>query len=258
MATTGQNVWFDLMTTDLEGAKSFYTAVIGWTTQPFPDADPTKPYTMWVAGDEAIGGVMELPREARSHGAPPHWIAYTTVDDVDATVTKAKELGGAVYTGPMDIPSVGRFAVLADPQGAVFAVFKPLEATDAPSDAPGQFSWSELNATDYEAAWSFYSTLFGWKHRSSMEMGPGETYFMWTDAEGKTKGGMSNLAKQMNVPSHWLHYVTVADIHQTLERIKDKGGKILNGPMEIPGDDLIAQCLDPQGAAFAIYAHGKK
>jgi hypothetical protein len=158
----------------------------------------------------------------------------------------------------MDIPKVGRFAMLADPQGASFAIFKPEGEAPPPADAAGQFSWAELNTTDYEAAWKFYSALFDWKHRSSMEMGPAGTYFMWHDPTEKTKGGMSNMAKQMNVPAHWLHYVTVDDIAATVERIKHKGGKILHGPAEIPGDDMIAQCQDPQGAFFAVYAHGKK
>lgn len=259
MAAKGQNVWFDLMTTDMDAAKAFYTDVIGWKTQQWGEADPNMPYTMWVAGGEPLGGVMPLPEDARKMGAPPHWVAYTVVDDVDATAAKAEKLGARIYAPPMDIPTVGRFAMLGDPQGATFAIFKPAGPASAPPDASGQFSWAELNTTDYEAAWKFYSELFGWKHRSSMDMGPdGGTYFMFDDAEKKTKGGMSNMAKQMNVPAHWLHYVTVDDIDATVERIKAKGGKVLNGPMEIPGDDRIAQCQDPQGGMFAIYAHGKK
>ncbi len=258
MASKGQNVWFDLMTTDMEGAKAFYTETIGWKTQQWSDADSNKPYTMWVNGERPIGGMMPLPDEAKAMGAPPHWIAYTVVDDVDAAAKKAESLGGRVYAPPMDIPTVGRFAILGDPQGATFAIFKPAGETDAPPDAKGQFSWAELNTTDYEAAWKFYSALFGWNHRSSMDMGPMGTYFMWHDASEKTKGGMSNMAKQMNMPAHWLHYVTVNDVDAACQRIKQKGGKVVNGPMPIPGDDVIAQCQDPQGAFFAIYAHGKK
>jgi uncharacterized protein len=259
MAKTGINVWFDLMTTDMEGAKAFYTETIGWKTQQWGDADPNKPYTMWLAGQTPIGGVMPLPEEARKMGAPPHWLAYTTVADVDASVQQVTKLGGRVLAPPMNIPKVGRFSVVADPQGAVFAVFKA-EGDDmnAPPDAPGQFSWAELNTTDYEGAWKFYSELFGWKHKSSMDMGPMGTYFMFQDPTEKTKGGMSNVAKAMNLPPHWLHYVTVDDMNGTCERIKSKGGKIMNGPMPIPGDDVIAQCVDPQGAFFAIYSHGKK
>lgn len=258
MTTTGLNVWFDLMTTDMEGAKAFYTEAIGWKTQQWDNSDPNMPYTMWATAEGPLGGVMPLPEDAKKAGAPPHWIAYTTVDDVDATAAKAEQLGGKIYAPPMDIPSVGRFAMLADPQGATFAIFKPSDDMSAPPDAAGQFSWAELNTTDYEAAWKFYSELFGWKHRSSMDMGEAGTYFMWQDATEQTKGGMSNMAKQMGAPAHWLHYVTVDDIEKAVDRIKQNGGKILNGPMDIPGNDRIAQCQDPQGGFFAIYAHDKK
>jgi predicted enzyme related to lactoylglutathione lyase len=256
----GRNVWYDLMTTDMEGAKRFYSEVIGWRTQQWQDADPNQPYSMWVAGDTPLGGVMPLADQARQMGAPPHWLAYTTVEDVDRTVTQATQLGGKVLAPAFDIPKVGRCAVLADPQGAVFAVYKPIteSGADAAGDKIGHFSWAELNTTDWEAAWKFYGQLFGWNERSRMDMGPGGTYFMFDDPTGHTKGGMSSMAKQMNMPAHWLHYITVADMDATVARVKQHGGKVLNGPMPIPGDDVIAQCMDAQGAAFAIYAHAKK
>ena len=197
MASRGQNVWFDLMTTDMKAAEAFYTNVLGWKTQQWKDANPEMPYTMWVSGEAPLGGVMALSPDAQKMGAPPHWIAYTVVDDADGTAQKVEKLGGRTYVPPTDIPGVGRFAVLADPQGATFAILKPSGDTQPPPDAVGQFSWAELNTTDYEAAWKFYSELFGWKHRSSMDMGPMGTYFMFNDQSEKTKGGMSNVAKSM-------------------------------------------------------------
>jgi predicted enzyme related to lactoylglutathione lyase len=257
--SAGRNVWFDLMTSDVAGAQRFYGEVIGWKTQPWEDADPKEPYAMWTVGEQPIGGVMRLPDEAKKMGAPPHWIAYTTVDDVDETVDEAVELGAKLLKAPFDIPTVGRSAFLADPQGAVFSVFTPEDDMDSPPDAHGQFSWSELNTTDYEAAWKFYAKLFGWQKREAMDMGPPVgTYFMFQSESEATKGGMSNVATAMKVPPHWLYYVTVSDIKATLERVIKLGGKVMNGPMEIPGDDLIAQCVDPQGAFFAVYQHGKK
>lgn len=258
MTATGLNVWFDLMTTDVEGAKRFYGEVIGWKSESWDQADPNMPYTMFTAGGSSLGGVMPLNEGAKQQGAPSHWMAYTTVQDVDASVEKAKSLGAKVYAPPMDIPTVGRFAVLADPQGATFAVFAPADDMQAPPDAHGQFSWAELHTTDYEAAWKFYSELFGWKHRSSMEMPGMGTYLMFQDPTEKTKGGMSNTAEQMGAPPHWLHYVTVDDMGGTLEKVKTSGGKVVNGPMDVPGDDVIAVCQDPQGAYFAVYAHGKR
>lgn len=256
MPSKGRFVWYDLMTKDVDAAIAFFTEVVGWRTEPFTGGD--KPYTMWKVGDQSVGGVMLLPPEAE--GAPPHWLGYVAVDDVDATSAQAEKLGGAKHH-VMDIPDVGRFAVLADPQGAFFAVFKA--AGDMPmhegEPRPGDFSWHELNTGDWEAAWKFYSQLFSWKATESMDMG-GElgTYFMFqrADADG-SMGGMSNAATMMGAPPHWLYYITVDDIDAAVTRIKNGGGQILNGPMDVPGGDKIAQCMDPQGGAFAIHWRNK-
>lgn len=254
MAVHGQNVWYELLTTDVDAAIRFYGEIMGWTTQPFEGSDPDAPYVMWTLGDRAIGGVMTLTEEASKMGATPHWMAYTAVDDVDEVAARVKQLGGAVHREPSDIPEVGRFAMLADPQGAAFSIFQALgDMPDNRSNAPGNFCWSELNTADYEAAWAFYSDLFDWRHHSSVDMGPSGTYFMFNDAAEATKGGMCNAAAQMSAPPHWLHYVTVPDINVALERTTQLGGSVLMGPTEIPGGEYIAHCRDPQGAAFAIY-----
>jgi predicted enzyme related to lactoylglutathione lyase len=254
-AKKGRFDWYDLMTNDLGASKAFYSEVIGWKTTKWEQAD----YEMWTVGKESIGGMMKLPDEAMKLGAPPHWLGYIETDDVDATAKQAEKLGGRIHHPPTDIPTVGRFAVLADPQGASFAVFKPLEPmNDAPHE-PGYFSWHELNTTDYQGAVKFYTELFGWKNTSSMDMGPEfGTYWMFGLDSQKSMGGMSNAATMMKAPPHWLYYVTVQDIDATVERIKQKGGKVLNGPMDVPGNDKIAQCMDPQGGMFAIYAAGKR
>lgn len=252
---SGRFVWYDLMTTDTEGAKAFYSDIVGWKTRPFSDD-----YDTWLAGQQPIGGIMTLPQEARDMGAPPHWLAYVSVSDVDATLKKAESLGATVYVRGTDVPNVGRFAILADPQGASFAIFTPAHAGGMPvdSEAPGHFNWAELNTTDWQSAWKFYSELFGWTKTASMDMGPelGE-YFMFAKDSEKSMGGMSNVATMMHAPPHWLHYVQVADTDEAVKRIADKGGKILNGPMEVPGGQRIAQCMDPQGGFFAVVSSPK-
>lgn len=110
--------WAELATPDVEGAKHFYTALIGWTTEEAPVED--MPYTLVKAGDERVGGIMS--NKCGEMDIPPHWGIYITVDDVDATAKKAEELGGSVIVPPTDIPKVGRFSVLRDPQGVAFSV----------------------------------------------------------------------------------------------------------------------------------------
>ncbi len=251
----GRFDWYDLMTTDVAAAKSFYSKTIGWKTKKW-DHDN---YEMFIAGEQPIGGVIALSDDSKKQGAPPSWMAHIETDDVDATAKKAEQLGGRVRHPPTDIPTVGRFAVLTDPQGATFAVFKPLNPmNDAPRKA-GFVSWHELNTTDYQAAWKFYSELFGWKNTSSMDMGPElGAYWMFGLDSQNTMGGMSNVAKQHKMPPHWLYYVSVDDIDATMASIKQNGGKILNGPMEVPGGDKIAQFMDPQGAMFAIHMAARK
>jgi predicted enzyme related to lactoylglutathione lyase len=114
----GMFSWFELLTTDVEAAKKFYVALFGWKTKEMNM--PGMDYTVISAGGEEVAGMMTLPPPAA--GIPPHWGIYVTVDNVDATVKQAGELGGKTLVAPMDIPEVGRFAVIQDPQGAVVSV----------------------------------------------------------------------------------------------------------------------------------------
>ncbi len=110
--------WCELMTTDVQAAKSFYGALFGWTLE---EVNVTgMPYTLAKVGGVAIGGIMGMPAQAA--GAPPHWGSYVTVDDVDATAKKAEQLGARIRVPPTDIPTVGRFCVFHDPQGASIAI----------------------------------------------------------------------------------------------------------------------------------------
>src|SRR5262245_39328611 len=170
-AMSGRFVWYELMTTDTKAAMAFYGEVIGWKTQPFEDAAGPEPYTMWVSTQGPMGGVMTLPADAKKMGVPPHWMSHVEVADVDASVAKVKAKGGSVHVPPTDIPKVGRFSVIGDPQGASISLFKP-ESAMQPHDTtkPGQVSWNELYTTDTAAAFAFYSEIFGWKQLAEMDM----------------------------------------------------------------------------------------
>ena len=249
----GRHVWYELLTSDVKGAIAFYTEVIGWKTQPFgSDGD----YTMWVGDQGPVGGVTQLPALAKQMGAPPYWQTNVEVANVDDTVAKVKQLGGSVIHVE-DVPTVGRFAVIADPQGAVLAVFQP--ASDMPSHdltKAGEFSWHELYTTDHEAALKFYTAIANWERLGEFDMGPMGTYVL-RGRNGKQLGGMMT-AKDMKAPDGkplppaWLYYITMPDFDAALERAKRNGARVLNGPMDVPGGQRIVQLLDPQGAAFAL------
>lgn len=248
----GRFVWYDLVTTDPEATQSFYREVTGWGTMPWEGAE--EPYTMWTNGEAPIGGIMRLPAEAAAAGAPPHWLPYIATTDVDATTARAVELGGAVIVPPTDIPTAGRYAVLSDPQGAVFAVFTPESDASGHDGAPavGEFSWHELATTDHEGAFAFYADLFGWEKTEAMDMGDTGVYQMY-GRKGRTLGGIFNKSADMPGPPAWTLYVRVADLHQAVRKVRAQGGQVLNGPMEVPGGDWIAQCMDPEGAVFAVH-----
>lgn len=247
----GQFVWYDLMTSEPEAAQRFYTAVVGWGTRIW---EGPKPYTMWVNGESPVGGVMDLPEQAREMGAPPHWLAYVHTSDVGATLKRAQGLGGRVLVEPQEIPSIGSFAIMADPQGAVIALFAPEGDSPGPAGPPkvGEASWHELVTTDHKAAFAFYSELFGWEKTDSMDIGPQVVYQMYGQ-QGRTYGGMFNKPAEMPGPSAWLVYFRVADLDKAVEVATSSGAKLMNGPMEVPGGDRIAQLMDPQGVAFALH-----
>jgi len=254
MTNTGRLVWYELLTTDPKGAIAFYTEVVGWKTQPWESGD----YTMWVASQGPLGGVTQLPAEAKKMGAPSYWQANIQVANVDETVAKVKQLGGQVYHVET-VPKIGRLAVIADPQGAVIAVYTPEGDAMVPHDLAkhGEFSWHELYTTDHAAAFQFYRQIAGWEQLGEFDMGPMGTYLLW-GREGKQLGGMMTKPKDMKtpdgreVPPAWMYYITTDDLDAALARAKAKGARVLNGPMEVPGGQRIVQLMDPQGAAFAL------
>lgn len=247
----GRFVWHELMVNDPDAAARFYPGITGWKVQPF-EQDPS--YRLWTSGGLPMGGLMQLGAEARRRGTPPSWLMYVGTPDVDATVRQATALGARILKAPQDIP-VGRFAVLADPQGAVFALYKPTEGPTGSDDAAlGDFSWHELATTDWNAAWGFYRALFGWEKRQSMDMGPAGTYWIFGRAGGDTMlGGIYTKPPEVPAP-RWLSYVRVPSADTAAATVTRLGGRVVNGPMEVPGGDRIAMCFDPQGVAFAVHS----
>lgn len=255
----GRFVWHELMTTDTKAAMAFYSEVIGWKTQAFEESQPGKePYMMWVGSQGPLGGVMTLPEEAKKMGAPPHWMGHVAVTDVDATLAQVKAKGGNIYVPPMAIPKVGRFSVIADPQGASLSVFQP-DGDMQPHDTSkqGEISWNELLTTDAKAAFGFYSELFGWKLLTEMDMGPAGKYLIYGQGD-KQYGGVMTKTPEMSFPSCWVYYIQVDDIDAAIARATGKGAKKMMGPMEVPGGTRVAQLTDPQGAVFALHGPGKK
>ena len=243
--------WYELMTTDTKAAEAFYTGVVGWRAETWPGP---MPYTILNAGENGVGGIMMLPEEARQMGARPAWVGYIRSDDVDAQVKSLTQLGGSVKRPPSDIPEVGRFAVVADPQGAVFLLLKPNspEKPPVPATTDGHIGWHELYATDWQAAFDFYAGQFGWTKADALDMGPMGIYQLFA-AGAEPIGGMMNKPAEIPAP-FWLFYFNVPAIDAAAKRITDQGGQILMGPQQVPTGQWILQGTDPQGVMFALVA----
>lgn len=244
-------VWYELMTTDPKAAEGFYSKVVGWKPQAADQPDMS--YTLLLSSDVPTAGLMTLDKEACDAGARPAWVGYVGVDDVDATVGRVTKAGGKVHVPSTDIPNIGRFGMVADPQGAVFNLFKPVsDMPRPPADmaAPGLVGWHELMAADGDKAFAFYADLFGWTKDEAIDMGAMGRYQLFA-AGGAAIGGM--MTKPAEVPApFWGYYFQVDAVGAALERLKAAGGTVINGPMEVPGGSWIVQGVDPQGAMFSL------
>jgi len=247
-------VWYELMTPDAGAAEAFYRDVIGWQTA---DAGmPGMKYTLLSAGGVQVAGLMALDQAARDAGATACWIGYVGVGDVDAMLPRLTAAGGQVYRPADDIPGVGRFAVVGDPHGAPFCLFAGRpgdEPTHPAPGTPGTVGWHELAAGALDGAWAFYSGLFGWTRDEAIDMGPMGVYQLFRAGGEMAVGGMMTKPAEVPAPG-WLYYFNVPALDAATARVTDGGGRVVNGPMAVPGGSWIAQCLDPQGVMFALVA----
>jgi uncharacterized protein len=234
----GTFVWHENVTTDPKRAQEFYTQLFGWGIEVFKVGEME--YPMISVGGQSHGGFPTV-----QEGTPPHWAGNIAVEDVDDTVEKVKSAGGTLIHGPQDLPDVGRFAVFADPQGAVFVAFQ--SAGDPPQSA-GVFVWDELGTQDVESSERFYNAVFGWTTTDMGEEYGGYKLFK----NGETDVGGLMKMPDPSVPSLWSPYVAVEDADATVTKAGELGGATLMGPMDIPNIGRVAVLKDPVGAVFGI------
>ena len=245
----GRFAWYELMTTDVAAAGAFYGKVVGWTAKDVSTAELT--YSVLTASGAPVVGLMGLPEEGLQSGATPRWVGYVAVDDIDAKVEQIRRLGGAILVPPTD-SNIGRLSVVADPQQATFAlVTRPTYRQHPASglDEPGRVGWHELLAEDRNTVFAFYGELFGWQSAYA-ENDPADLYQLFSVA-GQTIGGM--LTKLPSVPQPcWLYYFNVDDVGAAARRVDAGGGRVLQGPIQLPDGCGIVRCADPQGGLFAL------
>jgi uncharacterized protein len=247
----GTFCWVHLATTDPAGAKAFYGELFGWDTEDVP-AGEAGAYTMMRLDGDEVCVLVELDAEQREQGVPPHWFSYVSVEDTDATASRARELGGTVFGGAFDIGDHGRMAVVQDPTGAVLGAWQPREHIGARRvNDPGCLTWNELQTHDPEPAIAFYSGLFGWETEPIEE--DGKLVYVTIKNAGSMNGGMMPMTEQHDgAPPRWLAYFTGSSCDGAVARARELGGDVLAGPLDLP-NGRIAVVRDPQGAAFALF-----
>jgi len=227
--------WAELVTSDADAAKAFYTSLFGWSYDDRP-AGPDMIYSMAERDGKTVAALYGSGEQ------PPHWNCYVTVASADETAAKVADLGGTVLAEPFDVMTSGRMAVLSDPTGATVSVW---QAGDHPGatlvNGPGLLSWNDLVTSDPAAASAFYEGLFGW---STQDVGGG--YRVILNGE-RSNGGMV----QQDGPAAWLPYFGHASVEDAVAQIQELGGQLFNGPVQVPAG-RFAVVSDPQGAVFAV------
>lgn len=250
----GSPIWYELLTNDAEASAAFYSELLGWKVT---RGEAPMHYHHIDAGQSHFGGMMQLTDQMRANGARPTWLFYLNVDDVDAILSSVQSEGGSVLMPAFDLKDVGRFGMVADPQGIPFYVMKPAghgESTSFDRKGMGKCSWNELCTPDQPAANAFYAKLFGWTFGEKMSM-PGGGDYAFVDVGGTRIG--ATMPQEPGEPKGWQFYFGAPDIDVAVERVRKAGGKIHSGPMDVPGDDKVIVASDPFGVRFGVSAPAK-
>ena len=248
----GQFSWIDLLTPSVPDSLRFYESLFGWTHDA-ARADEGGEYSMLRLANLDVAGMGAMPDEMKQAGVPPFWSSYVTVQDADATASRAQELGATLQMPVVEIRTdgdlVGRMTALVDPEGARVSVWQPgRHHGSAVANEPGSFCWNELCTRNIDSAADFYQALFGW----NVLPGDAENGYRAIQVGERLNGGMLPWQPQMgDMPPNWSVYFTVSDCDETAGRVQELGGQLLHGPVDIePG--RFAVVADPLGAVFNV------
>ncbi|MFJ8741051.1 VOC family protein [Embleya sp. NPDC127516] len=243
----GTPCWVDLMVPDQQAALDFYRDLFGWQGEVGPPE--TGGYSVCLLNGKPVAGIMAAMSPDGGEVPPPAWTTYLATTDADATQQAVTKAGGTVVMPVMDVMTLGRMGVIADPTGAVFGIWQALDFGGAEVvNEPGAVIWSELNTGDTAAASSFYSVAVGLE---AAEMEGAEGYSSLS-ASGRVIGGMQGLDRlPPGTPAHWLTYFSVDDTDSTVDALIRAGGNVLKPPFDMMAGRM-AVVQDPQGGAFAV------
>ncbi len=248
----GAPCWFELSSTNPDASAVFYGALFGWQGE--VNHVGMGPYTFLRNTTGTVGALAGMPPGV---DGPSRWAAYFAVADLEASIAKAKSLGANVFMEPFEAPGHGRGVFLADPGGAVFALWQ--SATSGDGDfamfEENAFGWVELATRDVPGMRHFYGELFGWSYKESPM--PNFADLMYTEySAGDTRyGGFIPMTKEWgDMPSAWSLYVVVANTDETIERAVELGGSVCVPAFDAPGVGRIGMIGDPTGALTYVIA----
>jgi predicted enzyme related to lactoylglutathione lyase len=241
----GTPSWVDLMTTDADSSRGFYSELFGWE---FDVSGPDMGfYGMAKVRGNQVAGVGPMQEGVER----PVWSTYLETADLDATVQKVRDAGGTILAGPMDVMDAGRLAVFADPTGAATGLWQSGTHTGMQlANEPGSVTWNEVMTRDYERAKQFFADVFGYTYT---EMGDGGFQYATIELDGKTVGGIGALPADVpeEVPAHWRVYFAVDNCDDAVDHLIKLGGNVTRPAEDMPYGRM-ADVTDPQGAAFSV------
>lgn len=251
----GTPCWVDIQCADLEASQAFYADLLGWRYEPMVIEDaPAYPLATY-EGDR-VAGLMP----AGEDGGPQVWSTHISVADADATAAKVAAAGGKVLAPPFEVFELGRAAVCADPDGAVFELWEPATFIGAERvNGAGALCWNELGTRDPKGAKAFYAEVFGWEaaehELQRADGGPGPATYVEWKLDGQDIGGMMDISGMLpaEVPAHWLVYFGVPDTDAAVAKVKAAGGEVRFGPVDISAG-RFAVVTEPNAApgVFAV------
>ncbi len=241
--------WADLQTTDINGAKKFYSGLFGWDLKdtPIPQGGS---YTMFFHSGKSLCGAGEMQPDVKKSGAPAFWTSYVNVDDVDAMAKKVEKAGGKIMMPPMDVMEEGRMFVFSDPTGAALGCWQPKNHKGAGLyGEDNALCWFEMMTTDVPKAKAFFGEVFGWK----LEEDTGGMQYDEIVVGDKHVGGIMPMPKELKgVPNNWTPYFAVADVDATVKKCTALGGAVRMPAQDVPNVGRFAVLADPQGGVFDV------
>lgn len=253
--SAGSFCWFELSTSNQNDANAFYQQLFGWDRAD-TDMGPAGVYTRFTIDGKDVAASCTLQPDQAAQGVPPNWLLYVLVDSVDDAVARAAAEGGRVLMPPFDVETYGRMAVIADPTGAVFALWQAMSHTGVGVTAiPHTCTWADLSTPDAALAMRFYSAVFGWRYVGTSEhTTPGPDDYAHIVNHEHMIGGIPPVStRQPGTPAHWMLYFEVADCAKAVAKAQSLGALTYMDTTMIGANGAIAVLADRQGAVFALH-----